>query len=213
MRFATRIGFRRALLATFVSTAAFAAVVTTLATRVATAAEAAPVTRYTLDPAKSTFEYQFTQAGAQNKGKFTKYSVTLDFSPESLATSKLDVVVDMGSLDTGDKDRDDTLKSADLFSVAKFPQSHFTSTQITKTANGYDAVGKLTIRGVSRDFHVPFSFRTADEQGKPAGSLLGRTALKRLDFGVGQGDWKATDQVGNDVTVAYSLRLVPAAAH
>ncbi len=64
--------------------------------------------------------------------------------------SKLDVVIEMASLDTGDKERDDTLKTADLFSVAKFPQSHFTSTQITKTANGYDAVGKLTIRGVSQ---------------------------------------------------------------
>ena len=173
-------------------------------------ADAAP-THYTLDPAKSTFEYQFTQAGALNKGKFTKYTVTLDWSPDNLATSKLDVVVDMNSLDTGDKERDDTLKSADLFSAAKFPQSRFTSTQITKTANGYDAVGKLTIRGVSRDTHVPFSFKTADEQGKPAGYLLGKTTIKRLDFGVGQGDWKATDQVGNDVAVTYSLRLVPAA--
>jgi polyisoprenoid-binding protein YceI len=204
-----RIRVRTALVATVVSTGMFVAVATSGA-GVASAADAAP-TRYTLDPAKSTFEYQFTQAGALNKGKFTKYTVTLDFSADSLATSKLDVVVDMSSLDTGDKERDETLKGADLFSVAKFPQSRFTSTQITKTANGYDAVGKLTIRGVSRDAHVPFSFRTADEQGKPAGYLLGKTAVKRLDFGVGQGDWKATDQVGNDVSVSYSLRLVPAA--
>lgn len=204
-----RIWVRTALVATVVTTGMFVAVATSGA-GVARAADAAP-TRYTLDPAKSTFEYQFTQAGALNKGKFTKYTVTLDFSADSLATSKLDVVVDMASLDTGDKERDETLESADLFSVAKFPQSRFTSTQITKTANGYDAVGKLTIRGVSRDAHVPFSFRTADEQGKPAGYLLGKTTLKRLDFGVGQGDWKATDQVGNDVSVSYSLRLVPAA--
>jgi polyisoprenoid-binding protein YceI len=204
---AARIG-SRVLPATFAVTAAFVA-----ATSVTTAADAPSLTRYTLDPAKSTFEYQFMQAGAQNKGKFTKYTVTLDFSPENLATSKLDVVVEMSSLDTGDQERDDTLKSADLLSVAKFPQSRFTSTQISKTPNGYDAAGKLTIRGVSRDFHVPFSFRTADEQGKPAGSLLGKTAIKRLDFGVGQGDWKSTEWVGNDVTVAYSLRLVPAATH
>src|SRR5262249_50860953 len=150
------------------------------------------------------------QAGAQNKGKFTKYAVTLDFSADSLAASKLDVVVEMSSLDTGDKERDDTLKGADLFTVAKFPQSHFTSTQITKTANGYDAAGKLTIRGVSRDVHIPFSFRTVDEQGKPAGYLLGRTTIKRLDFGVGQGDWKSTEWVGNEVVVSYSLRLAPA---
>jgi polyisoprenoid-binding protein YceI len=192
----------------------------TLATRVAlvatfvTAAHAADTTtvgHYVLDPAKSTLEYQFEQAGAQNKGKFTKYPVTLDFSPGNPAAGKLDVVVEMASLDTGDKERDETLKGGDLFSVAKFPQAHFTSTQITKTATGFDAAGKLTLRGVTRDVHVPFTFRTADEQGKPAAYLLGKTTLKRLDFGVGQGDWKSTEWVGNDVSVSYSLRLVTAA--
>jgi polyisoprenoid-binding protein YceI len=167
------------------------------------------VSHYTLDPAKSTLEYLFVQAGAQNKGKFTKFPVTLDFAPENLAASKLDVVVQIASLDTGDKERDDTLKGADMFSVDKFPQAHFTSTQITKTANGYDAVGKLTLRGVTRDFHVPFQFKISDEQGQAVGYLLGKTTVKRLDFGVGQGDWKSTEWVGNEVSVSYSLRLTP----
>lgn len=204
---------RRVLRTEFVAsviTTVFGLAGATTVTGTAQAADAAPTTHYTLDQPKSTLDFQFTQAGARNKGKFTRFPVTLDFSPDNLAASKLDVVVDMTSLDTGDKERDDTLKGADLFSIAKFPQAHFTSTQITKTANGYDAVGKLTIRGVSRDVHVPFSFKTADEQGKPAGYLLGKTTLKRLDFGVGQGDWKSTEWVGNDVSVSYSLRLVPA---
>jgi polyisoprenoid-binding protein YceI len=183
---------------------------TALATAV-WAADPAPLTHYTLDPAKSTLEFQFAQAGAQNKGKFNKFPVTLDFSPDSPATGKLDVVVDTNSLDTGDKDRDDTLRGADLFDVAKYPQAHFTSVQITKTATGYDAVGKLTLRGVSRDVHVPFVFRTAAEQGKQAAYLTGKTTIKRLDFGLGQGDWKSTEWVGNEVTVSYSIRLVPAA--
>jgi polyisoprenoid-binding protein YceI len=205
---------RTALVAGAVTTTLFVAgamrMVATGMVGVVRAADAAPVAHYTLDQTKSTLEFQFEQAGAQNKGKFTRFPVTLDFSPDNLATSKLDVVVETSSLDTGDKERDDTLKGADLLSVAKFPQARFTSTQITKTANGYDAAGKLTLRGVSRDIHVPFSFRTADEQGKPAGYLLGRTTIKRLDFGVGQGDWKSTEWVGNDVSVSYSLRLVPA---
>jgi polyisoprenoid-binding protein YceI len=184
-------------------------VIASLCSAVALAADQpGAATRYVLDPAKSSLEYQFVQAGAQNKGKFAKFQVVLDFSADSLATSKLDVTVDMQSLNTGDKDRDDTLRGADLFDVAKFPQARFTSTQITKTATGFDAVGKLTIRNVTRDTHVPFTFRTASEQGKAAGYLAGKTSIKRLDFGVGQGDWKATDQVGGDVIVTYSLRLV-----
>lgn len=170
-------------------------------------AMAAAPAHYTQDPAKSQLEYTFVQAGAQNKGSFRKLSTTLDFAADNLAASKLDVVVDMTSLDTGDKERDDTLRGSDLFDVAKYAQSRFTSAQIVKTANGYDAVGKLTLRGVSRDIHVPFTLRTATEQGKPVGYLTGQTTIKRLDFGVGQGDWKSTEWVSDAVTISYSVRL------
>jgi polyisoprenoid-binding protein YceI len=170
-------------------------------------AMAAAPTHYTLDPAKSTLEYAFMQAGAQNKGSFKNYTTTLDFAADNLAASKLDVVVDMTSLDTGDKERDDTLRGADLFNVAKNPQARFTSAQIVKTAQGYDAVGKLTLRGVTRDTHVPFTLRTATEQGKPVSYLTGKTTVKRLEFGVGQGDWKSTEWVGDEVTISYSVRL------
>ena len=170
-------------------------------------ATAAAPARYTLDPAKSKLEYEFVQAGAQNKGTFKKLTTTLDFAADNLAASKLDVVVDMTSLDSGDKERDDTLRGADLFNIAKYPQARFTSAQIVKTASGYDAVGRLTLRGVSRDTHVPFTLRTVTEQGKPVSYLTGQTTIKRLEFGVGQGDWKSTEWVGDAVTVSYSVRL------
>jgi polyisoprenoid-binding protein YceI len=173
---------------------------------IAAAHAASASAHFTQDLTKSTLEYSFVQAGAQNKGTFKKYTVTLDVAGDK--AEKLDVVIDMTSLDTGDKERDDTLRGADLFNVAKNPQARFTSAQITKTAAGYDAVGKLTLRGVSKDVHVPFTLRMATEQGKSVGYLEGKTTVKRLDFGVGQGDWKSTEWVGNDVGISYSVRLV-----
>jgi polyisoprenoid-binding protein YceI len=176
------------------------------------AAAAAAVTHYSLDQAKSSLEFAFTQAGALNKGHFGRFPVSLDFSAGNLAASRLEVGVDVTSLDTGDKDRDDTLRGADLFNVAKFPQAHFSATQIVKTAAGFEAQGKLTIRGVTRDARVPFTFRTASEQGAAVGYMSGKVTIRRLDFGVGQGEWQATDQVGNEVTVSFALRL-SAATH
>ena len=73
------------------------------------------------------------------------------------------------------------------------------------------AIGKLTMRGVTHDARVPFTFRTASEGGVSVAYMVGKTTLKRLDYGVGQGDWKATDQVGDEVGVSFALRLVPAA--
>jgi polyisoprenoid-binding protein YceI len=170
----------------------------------------AAATHYSVDPAKSSLEFSFVQAGAQNKGKFTKFPVTLDASADGTSASRLEVTVEMGTFDTDDKERNDTLKGPDLFNVAKFPQAHFIATQITKTPTGFDAVGKLTLRGVTRDLHVPFTLRATKEQGHAVAYLAGRTTLHRLDFGVGQGDWKSTEWVGNDVTVSYSVRLIAA---
>lgn len=171
----------------------------------------APLPHYVLDQARSRLEFTFEQAGARNQGKFTRFPLTLDFSPANFAGSRLEVTVEIGSLDTGDQERDDTLRSDDLFAVAKFPQAHFTASQFVKTAAGYEAIGKLTIRGVTRDMHVPFTFRTADEHGVAVGYMSGKTSLRRLDFGVGQGDWKSTEWVGNEVGVSFALRLTPAA--
>jgi polyisoprenoid-binding protein YceI len=171
------------------------------------AADAPGVTHYLLDPAKSSLEFTFVQAGAQNKGRFTRFQVAFDFAADSLAASRLDVTIDVKSVDTGDQERDDTLRGDDLFAVAKFPQAHFAASQIVKTATGYEAVGKLTIRGVTHDARVPLAFRTATENGAAVGYMSGKTTVRRLDYGVGQRDWKATDQVGNDVVVSFALRL------
>ncbi|HXB17760.1 MAG TPA: YceI family protein [Steroidobacteraceae bacterium] len=175
------------------------------------AADAPALTsHYTLDPAKSSLEFTFLQAGAKNTGRFPRFGVSLDLAGANPEGGRLEVTVEVAALDTGDKDRDDTLRSDDLFAVAKFPQAHFLSTRIVKTATGYEAEGALTIRGVTRDAKVPFTFREAKEGGAGVGYLAGKTLVRRLDFGVGRGEWKSTDQAGNDVTVSFALRLTVA---
>jgi polyisoprenoid-binding protein YceI len=165
---------------------------------------------YSLDPAKSTLEFTFLQAGAKNTGRFPRFQVSLDFSGADPQGGRLEVTVEVAALDSGDKDRDETLRSEELFAVAKYPQARFSATHIVKTASGFDAEGALTIRGVTRDTHVPFTFREATEGGAGVGYMVGKTVVRRLDFGVGQGEWKATDQAGNEVTVSFNLRLMPA---
>ena len=169
------------------------------------------VPSYTLDAAKSTLDFGFVQAGAQNKGHFPKFTVNFAFADDNLAAAHLEVTVDVAALNTDDKERDDTLREADLFDVAKFPQARFAATQISKTAGGaYAAAGSLTLRGVTRALQVPFTLKSATEQGKQVLYMTGKTVIRRLDFGVGQGDWKSTEWVGNEVTVTFNLRLIAA---
>jgi polyisoprenoid-binding protein YceI len=75
----------------------------------------------------------------------------------------------------------------------------------TKNATGYTAQGTLTLRGVSKDVNVECQFTP----GPSGATLTGTAALKRLDFGVGQGDWKNTEWIGDLVKIDFSLALSP----
>ncbi|MBW4051317.1 MAG: hypothetical protein HIU85_07625 [Proteobacteria bacterium] len=159
---------------------------------------------YTLLGSQSSLTYTFIQAGARNQGRLKSF--VANFDP---AAGRLSVVIDMRSFDTGDSQRNDLLGGKDFFDVAQYPQSRFTATRIEKAAAGYEAIGSLTLRGITRHITIPFTWRTATVQGRPVGYLSGQTVLQRLDFGVGQGQWHSTEWVGDDVTVHFSLVLTP----
>ena len=148
--------------------------------------------------------FTFEQVGAASKGSFKQFATTLDYDEKNLAAGKLDVKVQIGSLDTQDKDRDTTLVSADLFDAQKFPTATYVSTSFAKKpAGGIEAVGKLTIRGVTKELRLPLVIRTT-----AAGlELSGEVKIKRLDFGVGQGEWTSTEWVGDVVTLSYKVAL------
>jgi polyisoprenoid-binding protein YceI len=172
---------------------------------------ATPPPQYTVDSARSLLRFSFVQAGATNTGRLGKFTGNILFAPDNLAASKIDVTIDVTSLDTGDQERDDTLKGADLFDVKKFPQARFVATKfVASSAARFEAQGKLTIRNVTRDLKLPITFQTKTEQGKNVAYMTGRATIKRLEYGVGQGEWKSTEWVNDDVGVTFSLRLIPA---
>ena len=157
---------------------------------------------YRLVPAQSSLTYTFTQAGATSQGRFNSYTVSFD-----PAAGRLDVTIDMSSFDTGDPQRNGVLRGKDFFDIAQYRQSHFRATRLQRTAAGYEATGSLTLRGITRSITVPFTWRTAAVQGRMVGYLAGEASLRRLDFGVGQGQWRSTEWLGNEVMVRYSLVL------
>ncbi|MCC6172437.1 MAG: cytochrome b/b6 domain-containing protein [Gammaproteobacteria bacterium] len=193
----------------------------------ATPATAAPaLVRYALDPAHSTLEFRFQQAGATTTGRFARFDVVLDWpagAPPGRAS--LDVQVHVASLDTGDRDRDGTLRGNDLFAVELFPRARFISSRITPAAatasapaaadgagatastGRYLANGRLQIRDQSHTLALPLVLRLGTEAGRRVAWLRGETTLRRLDYGVGQGEWQSTEWVGNDVVVRWDLRL------
>ena len=163
---------------------------------------AVPGHDYVSSPVHSTLTYTFTQAGAANHGVFKSFSV--QFDPRA---KTLEVVIDMRSFDTRDAQRNTLLGGAQFFDVARYPQARFTAAQLQKTPSGYIATGPLTLRGVTHTVSVPFTWRPL---GGGGGELEGKTVIERLAFGIGQGEWHATEWLGNPVTVRFAVRMVPA---
>jgi len=177
---------------------------TILGTLLFAAAAHAAAPSFTADSA-SKLEFVGVQAGADFKGVFHKFTTSVDFAPDALADSHIDVQIDMNSVDSQDKDRDKTIHGSDVFDVTHFPTAHYVTKNITKTVSGYSAVGSLTMHGVTKDVTIEFQFAAAGSGAK----LDGTAKLKRLDFGVGQGDWKSTEWIADLVRVNFSLLLKP----
>jgi polyisoprenoid-binding protein YceI len=155
----------------------------------------------------SSLTFTFDQEGAANTGTFKKFSTELAYDDKSPAAGSLNVKVQIASIDSQDKERNDLLVGADLFDAQKFPTGQYSSNSFSRTAaGGLEAVGKLTIRGVTHDLRLPLKIVPT-----PAGlELSGATSIKRLDYGVGQGDWKSTDGVSDEVKIQYKVALVKA---
>lgn len=160
--------------------------------------------QWSMQPKESKLTFVGEQAGAKFEGAFDKFNADIRFDPKDLAASRFDVKIDTASVNTQDGERDDTIKSADLFDVKRFPSAQYVANKfIDKGGNKYSATGKLTLRNVTKDVPIEFTFENKDGNAW----LKGTAKIKRLDFGVGQGDWKDTSTVGNDVQVRFALRL------
>ena len=160
-------------------------------------------TSYTAASSASKLEFTGIQAGAEFTGTFRAYAAAVDFDPNALDRAHIDVQIQLASVDTKDKDRDQTIRGPDIFDTARFPTAHYVTRSITKSGSGYTAIGALTLRGVTKDVPISFQFTPVSQSAK----LVGTAQLKRLDFGAGQGDWKSTEWIADPVRITFALVL------
>jgi polyisoprenoid-binding protein YceI len=164
---------------------------------------AAAATDYIVQPAASTLDFSGTFQGAAFTGHFGQWAAAIRYDPANLATSKFDVEVTLASVKTGDNDRDRALPGADFFNAAKFPKAHFVSTSFHQSGAVVIANGNLTLRGVTKPVSLNVSFVP-----KGSGATLDVAGtLKRLDFGVGGGDYADISVIAADVKITAHLQL------
>lgn len=137
-------------------------------------------------------------------GQFPGFRTTLSFDPGAPQAAKLDVIIPLAGATTRNGDRDSTLQSADFFNVSRFAQARYTANGFRPLGgNRYAADGMLTLRGVSKPVTLTLSWNPG---ARPV--LVGKATVKRLDFGVGGGDWGDTDLIPNEVAVSTRVVFV-----
>ena len=153
---------------------------------------------------ESTLGFSASFQGEAFDGKFARFTPQIRFDPARLAASRLDVRVQLASANTRNDERDQMLRSSEFFDSAKLPEARFIATRFRALGgNRYAADGALSLHGVSKPVTLTFSWTPGAKA-----VLAGEATLKRLDFGVGTGDWADTDLLPNEVKVRTRLTLV-----
>ncbi|MEI8032304.1 MAG: YceI family protein [Chlorobiaceae bacterium] len=148
------------------------------------------------------------------KGSFEKYSGVVDLNEKDITRSKADVSIETASINTNVQKRDEHLRSADFFDVAKYPVMTFVSKKWSRGAKGALKVsGALTIHGVTKDVVLdvaPFSKESKDPWGNLRRGTTATTTINRKEFGL---VWnKALETggvaVGEEVQITLEVELV-----
>ena len=157
-----------------------------------------------LVPALSSVGFVSKQMGVPVQGKFERFDGQIDVDPARPEAGKVAFTVDLGSVAIGTPDTVVELKKPEWFDVGKYPVASFQSTSIRSTGAGkIDVVGKLTIKGVTNEVHVPMTLTRQTDGLKAEGEFT----VKRLDYRIGAGEWGDTGLVANEVLVRPRLTV------
>ncbi|MEK6606929.1 MAG: YceI family protein [Myxococcota bacterium] len=140
------------------------------------------------------------------RGTFANVAGSVSEDERSPTKSKIDVTIDPASIHTGVVKRDDHLRSADFFDVAKHPVMTFRSTRVAKAGAGYKVTGDLTMHGVTRPVVLTVDVVTApikNPYGQTVRGLHATAKINRKDWGLG---WNAVLEAGG-VAVGESVKL------
>jgi polyisoprenoid-binding protein YceI len=172
-----------------------------------------PTGTWTVDPAHSSVEFSVKHMGIANvRGKFTEFEGTLEIK-EELAASRARGSVKVTSIDTGEGQRDDHLRSPDFFNAEEFPEITFEATRVEAIDDESSRVfGNLTMHGITREIRLEVVIQGTDTDpwGNTRAGLEVVGTLKRSDFDMkfNQALGSGNMLVGDKVAVALDISAV-----
>ena len=172
----------------------------------------AEVEKWEIDKAHSSIYFDVRHTYATVRGQFEDFSGTLKFDPDNMAVSSVKFEVKTKSINTGIPNRDNHLRSEEFFAVNQYPSMTFQSTRVKqKEGNQFTLVGDLTIKGITNELAVVFTYFGMREnplkKGKMVAGFETRFSIDRLKYQVGPGKYFEMGVIGRNVDILISLEV------
>ena len=171
--------------------------------------------RWTVDPEHSTIEFRVAHMlVSKTTGHFTEYQGFIDMDAQAGTVKTIEAAINTASVNTNHPKRDAHLRNADFFDVEKYPTMTYRMKHYQKTADGYEAIGELTLRGVTKDITLTGSFNgvAKDPWGNMRAGFNAEGKVNRKDFGM---VWSKTLDgggvvVGDEVLIKLDIECIKA---
>jgi len=163
-----------------------------------------PASAQTVNYDKSRISCVSRQMNVPVEAVFRKFTAQIAFDPAHAESGKASIEIDVGSFDLDNAEANDEARGKPWFDARNFPKATFVSTSVKALGGGrFEARGPLTIKGKTFEMVTPFTYRDA-----PGGGIIdGSFSVKRLQYNIGDGVWKDTDTVADEVLIRYQLAL------
>jgi polyisoprenoid-binding protein YceI len=171
----------------------------------------AQTSTWTSDPAHSEVDFSVSHLTiAKVHGRFGHVTATVTYDAGDVNKCSVNATIDVTGVDTGEEARNNHLKTDSFFDVAKFPTATFTSTSVTKNADGSLSIaGNLTLHGVTK----PVILMAEGPQGPVPGmdhkqhaGFSATTTVSRTAFGIGNSF--PSSAIGDEVKLNIELDVV-----
>ncbi len=160
-------------------------------------------TKWALDPMHSEVQFKIKHLVISTvTGSFKTFEGTVTATADSFEGAEVDFSLDVDSIDTNQKMRDDHLKGAEFFDAEKYPKITFKSTSLTDDK----LTGDLTIKGITKPvtLDVEHGGTATDFYGNLKAGFEVTGKINRKDFGL---VWDGVTEAGS-VVVGEDVKLI-----
>ncbi|MCB5364928.1 YceI family protein [Pusillimonas sp. CC-YST705] len=165
--------------------------------------QATAATYTSIDGQSSKIGFGYSQMNVKMDGSFAELKApTFSFDPANPEAAQVTLEVVLASVDAGYDEATEELAKDEWLALGAHPLATFTSTKVEALGdNRFQVTGNLTIKGITQPVTAPFTFKEDDKGGVFEGAF----SFKRSDFNVGEGQWKDTSIVADDIQITFSV--------